>query len=828
MNHIHSSHDYMLVIISYLIAVAASFNVLDLAGRINNTKGRRRWLWKFFGSIVMGMGIWSMHFVGMMSMNLPFPVYYDLLVVLLSVVVGIVASFVALLVLSRHKLSRGQLLGGASLFAFGISAMHYIGMYAMQVNISYDIGYVALSILIAFVASITALWLSLYFVQQGTRSGYIKKIGSALIMGAAIAGMHYTGMLAAHFEPGTSTERMLAPLSQILDQKKLGYIIAAGTLFTLGLSLIGLYISRLFSKQALEKQENEKWYRSLYEHNQDGIISIDLHRQIIGINPAAARITGIREKEFRCSPVASLLPLVVEEEQGRMKEFFLRTIDGEAIRYETVLRHGSQGRIHVSVVLAPVFVDEQVVGNYIILRDITEEKRAEEKHRHLAFHDELTGLPNRRQFNQTLSEMIKARSQNQQPFAVMVMDIDRFKMINDSLGHIYGDLFLQEVSSRILQIVDSGQVMLARMGGDEFAVLFYPDADVENAADLADEIIQEIGQPYYLKDNEFYVTASIGIAIFPDHGQDVVQLLKNADTAMYEVKKNGKNGHQFYSTELYAVLQERIELEADLRKALERKELVLHYQPQIRTGDVHMIGIEALVRWNHPVRGLLPPDAFISLAEETGLIVELGNQVLYEACRQMYEWHQAGGPMVPIAVNLSSQQFHQPNLVEQIKRILLDTGLLPQYLELEITESMMMDAKVSFDILNQLTEYGIRISLDDFGTGYSSFSYLKMFPIHKVKIDRSFIQDLAVNSNDKAIVSTIITMARQLNMDVIAEGIETRAQLDILTAQNCNEVQGYFYSRPLSADDVEQQFFVPRREGSEFMEQRRDQQTILS
>ncbi|MFE4713066.1 EAL domain-containing protein [Paenibacillus sp. NPDC056722] len=813
MNHIHSSHDYMLVTISYLIAVAASFNVLDLAEGINNTKGRRRWLWHFFGSIVMGMGIWSMHFVGMMSMTLPFPVYYDLSVVLLSVAVGVVASFVALLILGRQKLSMGQLLGGASLFAFGISAMHYIGMYAMQVNISYNIGYVALSILVAFVASITALWLSLYFVQQGRRSSFIKKFGSALIMGAAIAGMHYTGMLAAHFETEASADRMLSPLSQILDQTKLGYIIAAGTLFTLGLSLIGLYISRLFSKQALEKQENEKWYRSLYEHNQDGIVSIDLHRKIIGINPAAARITGVREKEFRHRPASSLLTLVVEEEQERIRELFLRTIDGEAVRYETVLRHGSQDRIHVSVVLAPVIVDEQVVGSYIILRDITEEKRAEEKHLYLAFHDELTGLPNRRKFNQTISEMIEVRSQDQKPFAVMVMDIDRFKIINDSLGHIYGDLFLQEVSSRILRIVNSDQAMLARMGGDEFAVLFYPDTDVENSAVLADKIIQEIGQPYYLKDNEFYVTASIGIALFPEHGQDAVQLLKNADTAMYEVKKNGKNGHQFYSVELYAVLQERMELEADLRKALERKELVLYYQPQIRTGDIHMVGVEALVRWNHPVRGLLSPDVFISLAEETGLIMELGNQVLYEACRQMHEWHQAGGPVVPVAVNLSSQQFHQPNLVEQIKQILSETGLSPQYLELEITESMMMDAKLSFDILNQLTEHGIRISLDDFGTGYSSFSYLKMFPIHKVKIDRSFIQDLAVNSNDKAIVSTIITMAKQLNMDVIAEGIETRAQLDILAEQDCNEVQGYFYSRPLSAIDVEQQFFVPSRAG---------------
>jgi diguanylate cyclase (GGDEF)-like protein/PAS domain S-box-containing protein len=811
MNHIHSSHDNVLVVISYLIAVAASYNVLDLTGKINNTKGRRRWLWLFFGAIVMGMGIWSMHFVGMMSMTLPFPVYYDLMVVLVSVGIGIAASFVALLIVGRQKLSVTMLLGGAALFALGISAMHYMGMYAMQVNITYDIGYVVLSVLVAFAASITALWLSLYFVQHHLRSDFLKKLGSAMIMGAAIAGMHYTGMLAAHFETGVPADRMLSPLSQILNQKRLGYVISAGTLITLSLSLLGLYISKLFSNQESEKRENEKWQRSLYEHNQDGIISVDLHQQIIGINPAAIRISGIMEKQFKYGPVSELLPLVVEEDRKGIQEMFQRASGGEAVRYETAIYDTGQNKIHLSVLLAPVIVEDQVVGNYIILRDITEEKRAEEKNRHLAFHDELTGLPNRRMFNQTLSDMIEARQENQEQFAVMVLDIDRFKMINDSLGHIYGDLFLQEVSNRISGVVNPDEVMLARMGGDEFAALFHQKPSVENAAHVAELIIQVIGQPYYLKENEFHVTASIGIALFPDHGQNAVQLLKNADTAMYQVKKNGKNGHQFYSAELYAKLRERLELEIDLRKALEREEFVLHYQPQIRTGDVRMTGVEALVRWNHPTRGLLSPELFIFLAEETGMIIELGNQVLREACRQMYEWHQAGGPIVPVAVNLSSQQFHQSNLVGNIKRILEETGLSPEYLELEITESMMMDALASFDILNQLTELGIRISLDDFGTGYSSFSYLKMFPIHKVKIDRSFIQDLAVSQNDKAIVSTIITMAKQLNMDVIAEGIETKDQLDILTEQDCDEVQGYYYSRPLPAEEVERQFFLPRR-----------------
>ncbi|ULL18919.1 EAL domain-containing protein [Paenibacillus sp. H1-7] len=435
----------------------------------------------------------------------------------------------------------------------------------------------------------------------------------------------------------------------------------------------------------------------------------------------------------------------------------------------------------------------------------------ESKIQHQADHDELTGLPNRRMFNQVLSHLIEGNRDSQTEFAVMMLDIDRFKMINDSLGHTYGDIFLKEMSTRIRDSIDDDRVMLARMGGDEFTLICSGDFVEDKVSRLARSIISAIGQPYHLKDNDFYVTASIGIAIYPDHGLDAVQLLKNADTAMYEVKKGGKNGYQFYTNELDVQLMEKIELEGYLRKAIAKNELMLYYQPQIRTGDSRMVGVEALVRWNHPTKGVLSPGMFIPIAEETGMITEIGTWVLREACRQMREWHLQGGPLIPVSVNLSSHQFHQSNLVDYIKSILEETGLEPQYLELEITESMMMDASVSTVILNKLNELGIRISLDDFGTGYSSLSYLKMLPIDKLKIDRSFITDITVNDNDKAIVATIIAMAQHLKMDVIAEGIETKDQLDILTANDCREIQGYYFSRPLSADEVESAFFVPLR-----------------
>ncbi|MGQ7884090.1 EAL domain-containing protein [Paenibacillus sp. WC2504] len=805
MHHLHGTYDMVLVAFSYVVAVVASYTVLDLVGRISTSKGLFRWLWLLFGAIAMGLGVWSMHFVGMLAFSLNISVAYNLVKVILSVVVVIAASFLALYVVGRSQLSWRLLLVGGLLLATGISAMHYIGMAAMEIHISYKPVYFALSILIAIVASIAALWLAFYFRKGTEPSRMWKKLGSGLIMGAAVVGMHYTGMYAAQFQ-------MLDALDEtkgmFLDQKLLAYTIAGGTLFTLGLSLFGIFISNRLSRKDTEIQEHEKWYRSLFENNQDGIISINMQYRIIGFNSAITQLTGLTGEWFRNQTIDNILPFIVPEDQERTREMFVKSRSGEMQTYQTAIIHEQGHRVELSVINAPVILDGQVVGSYIIAKDITEEKQSKEKIQHLAFHDELTGMPNRRMFNEVLGQMIDSEAEQ---FAVMVMDLDRFKLINDSLGHTYGDQFLQEMCERIRRCMEGMNVTLARMGGDEFTLLCDSRYNREEVADLAEQIIRAIGVPYRLKENDFYVTASIGIALYPNDGADAVQLLKNADTAMYEVKKNGKNGYQFYTGELNEQLQEKIELEVELRQAIARKQLFLNYQPQIRAGDGQMIGVEALVRWNHPTKGTISPGVFIPIAEETGIIYEMGTWVLREACRQMKEWHRGGGPLIPVSVNLSSQQFHQTNLAMYIKEILEETGLEPQYLELEITESMMMDATVSRSILNELTESGIRISLDDFGTGYSSLSYLKLLPIHKLKIDRSFIRDITENNNDKAIVATIISMAQHLNMDVIAEGIETKEQLDILMDNDCKKIQGYYYSKPLPAQDVEEAFFAPMR-----------------
>ncbi|MCD9023589.1 EAL domain-containing protein [Cohnella silvisoli] len=808
MNHIHGTYDISLVILSYLIAVAASYAALDLAGRVSAARnGNSRALWLIGGAIFMGFGIWAMHFVGMLAFNLPIPVSYDVVLVIISVLVAILASLIALHVVGRKQLRLKRLIVGGFLMSVGISAMHYIGMTSMRVGIYYVPGLFILSVVIAFVASIAALWLSYYFRMEHSWKGVGYKLGSGLVMGAAIVGMHYTGMAAARFHTGNGLE-ILSGMR--VNQQWLAYAIAIGTFAALAFALFGVFIDKRLSRKNDEIIEHEKWYKSLYENHLDGIISVNIQGKIIDINPSAIRITGIEAADYLHQPSSKLLEIHVEEYREKSNQVFQSSLKyGQVKIAETVIIHKEGHHIHLSTMSVPVTIDGAVRGTYLIFRDITEEKRTKETIQHMAYHDDLTGLPNRRLLKRTLEETIRHSVPGDSRFAVLVMDIDRFKMINDSLGHAFGDQFLQLVTDRLHHAAVGIQVTIARMGGDEFTLICHGNPIEDVTKRLAQRIIDLIQIPYRLKDNDFYVSASIGIALYPEHGLDAEQLLKNADTAMYEVKRNGKNGFQYYSSVLDEHVMNNIELEAALRKAVDGEQLIIHYQPQISLHNQQVIGVEALLRWIHPEKGLIEPGVFIPIAEETGLIGEIGTWVMREACRQMQQWQQQYGWNIPVSVNLSTQQFHQEKLVSAIESILRETGLHPQYLELEITESMMMDASRSGQILRELTRLGIQISMDDFGTGYSSLSYLKLFPIHKLKIDRSFIKDITSNEDDKAIVSSIIAMAHNLKMNVIAEGVETREQLQILMDNGCDDIQGYYFSRPIPAKEVEQMYLNP-------------------
>lgn len=428
--------------------------------------------------------------------------------------------------------------------------------------------------------------------------------------------------------------------------------------------------------------------------------------------------------------------------------------------------------------------------------------RAEQRVNHLATHDALTGLPNRNLLQDRITQTLARDHRNHEQAAVLFIDLDHFKVINDSLGHDIGDLLLKEVAARLLSCVRSEDTV-ARQGGDEFIIVL---ENVTNAADAsigAQKILDALIQPYIISEEKLHIGASIGIAIFPDDGNNVETLLRNSDIAMYHAKEAGRNGYQFFTPEMNQLVAERYTLGADLRHALERNELRLYFQPVIGMPNREMASMEALLRWQHPELGLVPPLKFISLAEETGLIVPIGEWVLRTVCLQIKEWQAQGYEVPRVAVNLSVRQFRHKTLVSDISRILDETEVEAHCLSLEITESMLaQNVDEATRILNQLSALGLEIAMDDFGTGYSSLSYLKRFPITTLKIDRSFVRDIATDPNDAAIIAAIIAMAGSLNMRVVAEGIETEEQLAFLTKQGCSRYQGYYFSKPLLASGI--------------------------
>ncbi|MCX5887539.1 MAG: EAL domain-containing protein [Proteobacteria bacterium] len=451
-----------------------------------------------------------------------------------------------------------------------------------------------------------------------------------------------------------------------------------------------------------------------------------------------------------------------------------------------------------------------------IVRDITEHKRAEEQIIYLAYHDTLTGLPNRHSFKNQLTQALTQAKRYDRPLAALNLGLDRFKQINETLGHTVGDLLLKAVTERLENCVRKSDVIarfsnehiintVARLGSDEFIILLTEIEDAQDAAKVAQRILEVFSHPFILDYHEVFITASIGITVYPYDGEDVDTLLKNAGTAMYHAKDQGRNNYQFYNQAMNATSLEKLVLENDLRRALDRQQFLVYYQPQLdlRTGAI--IGMEALIRWQHPERGLVQPAAFISLAEETGLIVPIGEWVLRTACVQNKAWQAAGFSPFRVTVNLSSSQFRQETLIRTITQALDEAGMDPRYLELELTESnIMKDAETTITMLHELKSMGLRLSIDDFGTGYSSLSYLKRFPFDTVKVDRSFVKNVTTDSDNAAITTAIIAMAHSLNFEVIAEGVETKRELAFLSKHQCDGMQGYLFSPPVPPEQATQ------------------------
>lgn len=536
----------------------------------------------------------------------------------------------------------------------------------------------------------------------------------------------------------------------------------------------------------------------------DAVLITDLTGNVTYLNVAAEAMTGWSRQDALGRPLAEVFR-VLDGMTHQASDPARRAIEEDrpvdlAIDRVLVRRDGFESAIEDSS--APIHNQNgAVIGAVIVFHDVSQSRAMASKMAYLAQHDFLTGLPNRVMLTERLSLAIGLAQRHHKQVALLFLDLDYFKHINDSLGHAIGDQLLQSVAVRLTGCVRFTDTV-CRQGGDEFVILLSEIERPEDAGHVAEKLLTTLAVPQHIGEHELHVTLSIGISIYPDDGEDADTVMQNADTAMYHAKASGRNNYQFFRSDMNARAVRRLFIESSLRRALRQKEFVLHYQPKIDLTSGAITGTEALIRWQDPELGMVFPEQFVPIAEECGLIVPMGRWVLHEACTQVQAWLSAGLQAVPVAVNISAVEFRHENFLAGVASILRETGLAPGYLELELTETILMhNAKASAAVLQALKSMGVRLAIDDFGTGYSSLSYLKQFPIDTLKIDQSFLRDIATGTDDATILSAVIGMGRNLKQRVIAEGVETHEQLAFLRTQQCDEGQGFQFSHPLPAED---------------------------
>jgi len=568
---------------------------------------------------------------------------------------------------------------------------------------------------------------------------------------------------------------------------------------------IGQFIRRKKAEESL--QESEQQLRAVFDHADVGIAMTSLDMQYLRMNDKYCTIVGYERDELLRMRVSEVnLDANIEAMREYRERMMREPAPGITIEKQLVRKDGTL--VWVSMATSLVRASDGAPRYFIaVIQDISENKRAaealkesEEQFRVLAHFDLLTGLPNRALFYDRLAHALALARRNRWWLAVLFIDVDRFKHVNDTFGHAAGDQLLKQVSERLGECVRSDDTV-GRLSGDEFAIVLSRLTAPGDAAVVSKKIIDELNKPFELEGTELFVTASIGITVFPTDSVEQDALIRNADVAMYRAKDRGRNNYQFYTPEMNRRTREMLSMESELRRAIERDELVLHYQPKVSLTTGLITGVEALLRWQHPERGLVPPGEFIPLLEETGLVVQAGAWVLRAVCRQLNEWRSRGVAVVPVAVNLSARQFLSPDLGPMIKSILEENDVGPELLEVEITESAIMtDVEEASRTLEYLQALGVASAIDDFGTGYSSLGYLKRFPLRALKVDRSFVDEITTDADDAHITQAVISMAHSLGLKVIAEGVETEAQLAFLLRYGCDEVQGFLFSRPVAAD----------------------------
>ena len=542
----------------------------------------------------------------------------------------------------------------------------------------------------------------------------------------------------------------------------------------------------------------------------DAVITTDVRGNVEYLNPIAEALTGWTNAEAAGLSLEKVFRIVNEETSELVECPIVRCLnEGHIVGLanHTVLIHRNGTAIAIEDSASPIRDRADVViGGVLVFHDVSDKRNLMKELAHQAHHDALTGLPNRLLFNEHLNQALAQARRKRGKLAVLFLDLDRFKLINDTMGHSLGDLLLNVVAERIRETLREGDT-LARQGGDEFLILLPEIFQQQEAVTVSERILGVFSQPFILEGNEVYMSTSIGISLYPTDGSDLETLVKQADTAMYYAKEQGRNNYQFFTAGLNIKVNDRLSIENSLRKGLERGEFVLHYQPQVDLVSGFIVGLEALIRWNTADRGIVSPATFIPIAEETGLIVSIGEWVLRTACAQNMAWQEQGYPFLRMAVNISARQFREPNFIKLVAEILQEIGMDPQWLELEITESIAMEnGEASVDMLSSFKELGIRISIDDFGTGFSSLNYLRRMPIDTLKIDQSFIRDISTGENGEEVVTAIIQLAKNLRLKVIAEGVETNSQWSFLKNKQCNEMQGFLFSKAVTSEELEKLF----------------------
>jgi diguanylate cyclase len=766
-NCIMTAHDLRLVGLAAIICTLASYTAISLLHHVRRSSGYMRLLWLAVSATATGSGIWATHFIAMLAFEPGLPTAYNIVLTAFSLVAAICLTGTGLAVAVMGNWRGGAWLGGA-MVGGGIAAMHYTGMAAFEVQgrIEWDAVLVLVSIGLGGLIGACAL-------PVGLRGDSLKwKILGALLLTVAICSHHFTAMGAASLVPDPSIEFSAAAL----PSGWLAIAVALASFIIIALALTGVAIDMRGRRRT--ELEFERM-RGLANAAVEGLLVCD-GSTIVTVNNSFADLVGASAPDMAGAELEQYFP----DEDTRRKLFQQtnQSLEGQ-------LLHANGSKTPVELILRPI--DYGGRSHHVIaVRDLQARKRAEQHISFLAHYDSLTGVPNRSTFNKLLDHEIEVALRGGKRLAVLCLDLDRFKEVNDLFGHSAGDTALQSVARKIASVLDEGQ-LLARLSGDEFAIMVPGLSNPAGAGRIADNVLTALRTT--AEDTDLPIGTSIGIAICPEDATDRQALLSHADTALYRAKKEGRGVYRFFEASMGAAVRDRRMLEHDLRNAIARRELRLVYQPQKDIRDGKVIGFEALLRWKHATRGDVTPAEFIPIAEETGIIHQIGEWVLRTACTEAASWTRP----LTIAVNISAVQIHNAHFAHVVHEVLFETGLMPARLELEVTETALVrDLNRALATLRRIKVLGVRIAMDDFGTGYSSLSNLRAFPFDKIKIDGSFIKSVNVNDQAAAIVRSVLGLGRALRLPVLAEGVETTAELEFLESELCNEAQGYLLGRP--------------------------------